>query len=136
MLKWTVVKVCRGEGLSEAAPGSSQIAEAAPDRTMCSKASRVRNDWGGLISKKATHPNLEKQWPPWALTFVREEWFIVTTPRTRHGPCSVRGWVLGRVPPALGITEKMLPPWSDGTLGTSAEYPEEAVTVLQVERRC
>ena len=127
MLERTVVEVCKRGGFPKPPQDrggvcASRIFEAAPGRIVCSQALRVRNDWGKPVSQRAMHPDLEETWPPWIFTFVvKEEWPIRTIPGTRHGPCSVRGWVLGGVPPALGVTEKISPPWSDGTFGTSVE---------------
>lgn len=97
---------------------------------------------GALYPKERWFRNLEEAWPLRALSFVgNEAWCIMTMiPGARHGPCSVGVgfWVSGVAPPPAVVLhrEDFATPWSDGTFDTRDEWPEGAVALPQVERRC
>ena len=120
------MEVCKG-GDSPKPPqdrggvGVSQTIVAAADRTMCSQALRVMNDWGELVSKRATQPNWANVRPLWILNLVvNVEWSTDTIPGTSHGRCSAKGWAFCAMCPA-DVTERTSSPWSGGTFGDKAE---------------
>ena len=100
------VEVCKG-GDSPKPPQDrggvcvSQIVVAAPDRTMCSQALRVINDWGEPVSKRATQPNWADVRPLWILILVVNVERSIETIPEGQGTVSVQRGVGRYVPYAL-----------------------------------
>ena len=86
MLKRTVGEVCKGGDFPKPSQDRggvcvSQIVVAAPDRTMCSRALGVMNDWEEPGSKTATQSNWAEERPLWILVLaVNVEWSIEIIP--------------------------------------------------------
>ena len=91
MLKRTVAEVSRGGYLPKLPQDlggmcSSQVAEAAPTRSIQSNARVIMKVCGEPVSKRATHLSCRTARPLWILILVvKEDSPMVTTPATRQG---------------------------------------------------